>query len=301
MKKLKQILSLLLVLGFTYNPIMVLADSGIDSNYESDGSMIGGLINLFSSLFSFIGKLVAEQPGGKDYASCHIITGIICILIMLIVTAIYVFKLDIRKKLKPIFKILISLIPTVLFSLLCFLTELELVLYIFILIVYIIPLIIIINKIVKNKYKKYIAEAKKIDTNFNEEEFNKETFEIYKEVQIAWSNFEIDKVKDLISDKIYDKYQKKLEELKKKNHKNMMSDIEFKSNKITDMYIKDDIETVVCQMNVECIDYIIDDKDKIIKGKKDKKYNYTYILTFSKKLKDKKYVLVGKKMKKIKI
>ena len=48
MKKLKNLLFTLLA----FTPIIVMADSGLDSNYESSGSMVGGIINALLSVFS---------------------------------------------------------------------------------------------------------------------------------------------------------------------------------------------------------------------------------------------------------
>ena len=83
-----------------------------------------------------------------------------------------------------------------------------------------------------------------------------------------------------------------------------MSDFEFESNKITDVTVAENIE-IVCTMKVKCYDCIVDETGKVIKGKKEetnkkgkknKKYNYKYQLTYTKNLKDNKYVLVKKKM-----
>ena len=77
-----------------------------------------------------------------------------------------------------------------------------------------------------------------------------------------------------------------------------MTDIEYKNNKITDIRVEDNIEIIECEMEVICYDYIINDKYEVIKGKKDKKYNYIYKLIFN-KIKN-NYILVNKKISKIK-
>ena len=60
--------------------------------------------------------------------------------------------------------------------------------------------------------------------------------------------------------------------------------------------IENNIETIECEMQVTCIDYIIDNEEKLIKGKKDKFCNYTYRLVFNKDLSNNKYTLIEKKM-----
>lgn len=303
MNKIKRVLSNLFIFLVTFmsNIIIVSADSGLDSNYKDD-SLVGVLIEAFMNIFSFIGKLIVTKPGEEDYTICHIITSVICIIIFYIFTCVYIFKLDKRKKnSKEVIKLLlISLIPTFIYTLLCLLTKLQLIIYIFILILYIIVFIIIINNMIKNKIKKQLDELKNIDKKFNEEEFDNETFNIYKDVQVAWCDFKLNDIKTIISSELYDKYKEKLEELKKNNQKNIMSDIEFKSNKIVYINIDNNIEKIICEMNVICHDYIVEN-DKVIKGDKDKKYNYTYRLFFSKNIKNKKYILEDKKLLKIKI
>lgn len=293
MQKIKQLFMFILLSIITI-PVIVNADSGFDSNYKESSSVTEAIMSGGTSELSVLGELIQAQPGDKDYKACHIILGIICLLILYIVICVYIFKLDGTKK-KNIKKVLtllgIGLIPTLLFSLLFFLTKLQLILYIFILILLIIPYIIVSKNILKKRLKNKISKLK----DFDKDKFNQEVFEVYKDIQIAWMNFDYKKLKELVSEEIYEKYEKQLEELKSKNQKNIMDNIEFKSNKITDVIINDNIE-IECEMNVNCIDYIIDNEDKLIKGKKDKICNYTYRLVFTKDLKNNKYKLIEKKM-----
>ena len=289
------------LIAFMNNIIIVSADSGLDSGYK-DSSIVGVLIEVFMNTASFLIKLIATKPGDEDYFACHIVTSIICILVFYIFTCVYIFKLDKRKKRsKEVIRLLsIILIPTVIFSLFCLLTSFQLILYMFISVLYIIAFLIVINRVIKNKIKKQLNEAKNIDKSFNEEAFNNEAFDIYKSVQLAWSDFKLDDVKGIISNKLFGKYVKKLEELKKNNQKNIMEDIEYKSNKIVYISVDNDIEETVCEMSVLCSDYIVEN-DKVVKGEKDKKYNYTYRLYFSKNIKDNKFVLEDKKLLKTKV
>ena len=289
------------LIAFMNNIIIVSADSGLDSGYK-DSSIVGVLIEVFMNTASFLIKLIATKPGDEDYFACHIVTSIICILVFYIFTCIYIFKLDKRRKSsKEVIKLLsIILIPTIIFSLFCLLTSFQLILYMFILILYIIIFIIVINRIIKNRIRKQLNEVKNIDKNFSEEDFNNEAFDIYKSVQLAWSNFNLDDVKVIISNKLFDKYVEKLDDLKKNNQRNIMEDIEYKSNKIVYINVDNDIEEIICEMSVLCSDYIIEN-DKVVKGEKDKKYNYTYRLYFSNSIKDNKCVLEDKKILKTKI
>lgn len=298
---MKKLFLTIILLTITIIPVMVYADSGFDSNYGSGNSSSAGeaIMSLGSSGLSFASKLLKAGPNDKDYQTSHIILSIICIIIIYIVACIYIFKLDGTKK-KDIKKVLtllgIGLIPTLVFSVFCFLTKLQLILYIFILLILIIPYIIISKKILKKRLKNKILEVQELDKNFNEENISKELFNIYKDIQIAWMDFDYKVLKDLLSKEIYEKYEKQLEELKSKNQKNIMDNIELKKNRITDISIENNIETIECEMQVTCIDYIIENDDKLIKGKKDKFCNYTYKLIYTKNLSTNKYTLIEKKM-----
>lgn len=293
---------LLTIISFI--PYVVLADSGLDSNYEKTGSLGEALVSIGSSLFSFFGEILKNNPGDKDYNTSHLIISIICIIVFYICTNICVFKLDItrnKSKKRILILLLISLIPTIIFSLLCFLTSTYLIIYIFLLVLYIILFNIITSIILKIRLSIKINKVKKIDKEFNKKDISKELFNSYKDIQLAWMDSTLIILKELVSKDIYNDYKTKLEELNKNNQKNIMSSIELKSNKITNIKINDNIETIECEMNVICYDYIVDKEDKVIKGKNDKKYNYLYRLTFERNIKNNKYTLIEKKLLKTKI
>jgi len=292
----------LILMVFFNSTIIVNADSGLDSSYK-DSSIVGVLLEAIFNSLSFIIKLVTTKPNEEDYSNCHIITLIICLIFIYIFTNINIFKLDKRKKIsKEVIKLLlISLIPVFIFSIICLLTKFYLIIYFLITIIYIIIFMIVIKNIIKNKISSQLNEVKNIDKKFNIDEFNNKAFDIYKRVQIAWSLFKLNDIKDIISDNLYKTYEDKLSELKNNNQKNVMDEIEFKSNNIVYINVEDNTEKVICEMNVSCYDYIINNEEKVIKGEKDKKYDYTYRLSFSKNLKDNKLILEDKKLLKTKV
>ena len=295
----KLIILLMFLINIIYIPIIAKADSGLDASYESTASIADAGLSSGSSLISVFSELTKSQPTDEDYESYHIIVTVICAIICYIFTNIYIFKLDKTKpkKTKNIITLLIiSLIPTIVFLACCLLTKLQLVFYFLVLIIYVIAFKIATKIILKNTLQRNLTIVKEIDEKFNEEEFNQEVFNIYKEIQLDWMNFELDKVKDLISDEIFNDYKTKLDDLKSNKQKNIMDKIEYKSNKITDIKIDNNKEIIECELNVTCNDYIIDNEEKVVKGKKDKTNNYLYKLVFNKDLNNNKYILVSKKM-----
>lgn len=283
------------VLSFLLYPFKAFADSGLEASYGSgsDSSAIGSLSSVASPVF----KLIAAQPGDEDYAIYHIIIAVICIIVFLVFTTIFSLKInDKRKKNIAIFGI--SLIPTLFFSLICLLTKLPLFIYALLLIPYIIIFKIVSDKKFKKRLKEKINEIYRIDKDFNIDFTNSRTFDIYRNLQLAWSSFDLNMVKDSISEDIYNKYQKKLDELKKDKQRNVMDEIELVSNELTNIDLVNDTEVIECKMVVTCIDYIIDENNKIVKGKKDKKRTYTYKLVFNRDIETDKYILIEKKLKK---
>ena len=301
MKKINKIF--LIIISFILSIVQVQADSGLDSSYEKTSSLGEALVSVASSLFSFLGEILKINPGDKDYSFAHLVISIICIIVFYICTNICVFKLDItrnKSKKRILILLVISLIPTVLFSLLCSLTSTYLILYIFLLGIYIILFNIITSIILSIRLSLKIKKVKEIDKDFNKKEINKELFNSYKDIQLAWMDSTLIILKELVSKEIFNDYKNKLEVLNKNNQKNIISSIELKTNKITNIKIDNNIETIECEMTVTCYDYIVDGEEKVIKGKNDKKYNYLYRLSFERNIKNNKYTLIEKKLLKIK-
>lgn len=55
--------------------------------------------------------------------------------------------------------------------------------------------------------------------NFNIEKFNSTVFNIYKNIQEAWIDFDLDTIRDLVSDEIYNMYSMQLSTLQIKGQK----------------------------------------------------------------------------------
>ena len=281
-------------------PIMVLADSGLESKYESSPSIVGSLISAFFQCFSFLVELLTKKPLDDKFILCRNIIVIICLIILYIVVAVHLFKLDHKNEKKVLTKLGISLILPFIYFLICFLVKTYTIVYLCIFIVILITFIITINKIIKKRFNKDYEELKRIDKSYNEGDFINNSFEVFKDIQLLWSKSDLNKIKNLVSDDIYNDYVKKMDELKKQERVNIMDNIILKTNKIVDVIIGNYI-TINCKMNITCIDYIIDKNGKVVKGKKDKSINYTYELSFNKKINDERLILIKKKLIKTKV
>ena len=133
-----------------------------------------------------------------------------------------------------------------------------------------------INKDINSNSKSLSDEEilSKLGTNFNIQEFYDESFNIYKEVQIAWMDLDIERVRNMLNI-----YKMQLETLKVKNQKNMMEDINLVDVYITNIYQKYNQDVIDVIMKVTCKDYLIDiNSNKVLRGEKNKVWNYEYKL-----------------------
>ena len=116
-----------------------------------------------------------------------------------------------------------------------------------------------------------------------------EAFNIYKELQYAWMNFDEETIRRLTTDEMYNMYLMQLDTLKVKNQKNLMYDIKYLSSYIKETYEENGQETIVINMQVSCYDFLIDtNTDKVVRGVANKVNYYDYSLTFVKTTNDKK-------------
>ena len=140
----------------------------------------------------------------------------------------------------------------------------------------------------KNKAKQVIDKAlnsklELLDINIFPE--NKrleiEAFNIYKQIQYAWMNFDDEIIRKFTTDEMYNMYLMQLDTLKVKNQKNLMYDIKYIGSSIKNRYEENGQETIVMNMQVSCYDFIIDTKtNKVIRGNSSKLNIYSYELTF---------------------
>ena len=126
-----------------------------------------------------------------------------------------------------------------------------------------------------NQVKKYLSD-------YDEEEFKKQAYELYKEIQIAWMNFDDLSLKRCTTDALYAAYSGQLSLLKAKKQQNIMRDFELRNIEIIRMEITESSISLGVRMTVVCFDYIIDDNYKTIRGNDKVPVTYTYFMVFNK-------------------
>lgn len=141
----------------------------------------------------------------------------------------------------------------------------------------------------KKKAKQIIENALKenelqlLDLNMFPEEkrLEIEAFNLYKQIQFAWMNFDEELLRKSTTDEMYNMYLMQLDTLKVKNQKNVMYDIKYLGSNIKERYEENGQETIVMNMQVSCYDFIIDTKtNKVVRGNSSKLNIYNYELTF---------------------
>ena len=126
--------------------------------------------------------------------------------------------------------------------------------------------------------------ANSILLDIDSEQFKLKAFEIYKEIQIAWMNFDYDTLRKYTTDELYNLYHSQLIALKAKKQQNIMSNFTFKSGKIIHVEKTTNNIIVKVQMLVECYDYVVNESKKVIRGTDKRKNIYHYEMTFIKGL-----------------
>ena len=140
----------------------------------------------------------------------------------------------------------------------------------------------------KKKGKQIVEKALNdkldlLDVNIfpEEKKLEIEAFNLYKQIQFAWMNFDEGTIRKCTTDEMYNMYLMQLDTLKVKNQKNLMYDIKYISSSIKDRYEENGQETIVMNMQVSCYDFIIDTKtNNVVRGNSSKLNYYNYELTF---------------------
>lgn len=135
------------------------------------------------------------------------------------------------------------------------------------------------------------SKIDEIDSTIKIDEFKKKAFNIYKDIQEAWMNFDTDTIRKLTTDEMYNMYSSQLETLKLKHQKNIMKNIEYVDANITNITKEDGVISVVVYLRVKCLDYVINEKTKkTLRGKDNIRLDIRYLLTFVKSETDNKKV-----------
>ena len=143
------------------------------------------------------------------------------------------------------------------------------------------------HKIVINKNNEDEIEnkIKKLIPNFSKQEFLKQGFNIYYDIQMAWMDFKLEDIKDKVTDEIYTMYESQLATLEVKGEQNIMKNIQLKQCSLKDVTNQNGTITIKTNYVIEMYDYIADvNTKKLIRGEDKKKIRILYEMSFRKAL-----------------
>jgi predicted lipid-binding transport protein (Tim44 family) len=132
-----------------------------------------------------------------------------------------------------------------------------------------------------------IDKLKQLIPGFDEKQFLDEGYKIFLDVEDAWMNFELDKVRGVLTDELLNMYESQLSSMEVKGEQNIMSDFVLKDCAITNCKNENDNIEVTTKYTIEFYDYIIDKASgKVLRGTKTRKLRMYYDFTFIKSVKN---------------
>ncbi len=132
------------------------------------------------------------------------------------------------------------------------------------------------------KYKDISeSELKAILPNLTLKYLKDITYQRFIDIQMAWMNFDYDKLRELCTDELYNAYISQLDTLKLKNGQNVMSDFNLQQINIIGIKEEDGKVAISVYMRVKFKDYVINQKTKkVIRGNSSTYMTNNYIMTF---------------------
>ncbi len=126
-----------------------------------------------------------------------------------------------------------------------------------------------------------IKRIKEYLPNFNESQFLQQGYKIFLDVEDAWMNFNLEKVRNSITDEMFNMYESQLTSMEVKGEQNIMSDFVLKDCGIIDAIKQNDNIEIKTRYIIEFYDYIIDKStNKVLRGNKLRKLRMYYDMTF---------------------
>lgn len=130
-----------------------------------------------------------------------------------------------------------------------------------------------------------VNKVKELIPDFNKDEFIKEGYQIYLDVQDAWTNFKLESVRDKISDEMFNMYQSQLSTMEIKGEQNIMRDFTKQTAYLKDVVKQNDNITITATYVIDFYDYIVEKSTgKVLRGSASTKMRVTYDMKFRKTL-----------------
>ncbi len=116
----------------------------------------------------------------------------------------------------------------------------------------------------------------------NKSEFKKMVYDKYVSIQKDWMNFNYKGLQSNLTDELYNTYKMQLEALKLKKQKNIMDDFNLIDCRIISVNEINGLLNVNAFLRVEMHDYVVDEKEEVVRGNKNALIDIEYVITFVK-------------------
>ena len=280
---------MLLNISLLFNMNYSHADSGFDSSYDS-GSSSWDSGSTYDSGSSYSYDYGSSSSSGGSYSGGHgnyHFDGAIYVIVSTVLTLIlnsYMKKNNVanRSIYLTIIIALAYILGNILYGSYFFITCISIGYLSFLFLG--IPVIAFTgrrNRNTHSSFNYFDSNGKYDDLNTNE--LQTKLFDIYKDIQIAWSNNDLGPVRSKLSDELYNSYQMQIDSMMQMNERNIMDDIEFHRMIITNDVINGNTEELYIRMEVTCRDYIVrnrNGKEKVVRGNPKYLNDYIYMMTF---------------------
>ena len=145
------------------------------------------------------------------------------------------------------------------------------------------------NRIVVTNNEQAINEIKKYIPSFDANKFLLNGYGIFVRIEEAWMNFDLEKVRDCITDEMFNMYESQLTSMEMNGEQNIMKDFKLINSAVTQASKQNNMLQVKTRYTVEFYDYIINRSTKaIVRGNSNRKMRMVYEFTFIKDIENKK-------------
>lgn len=111
-----------------------------------------------------------------------------------------------------------------------------------------------------------------------DDDLNMQVYLLYKQINDAWMNKDLEPIRHLLTDEMYNMYLMQLDTLIENGQTNIMGDYLFVSGHIASKRKYKGKETIIMVFRIKCKDYIVDKNGRVVRGKATDVLDYTYEL-----------------------
>ena len=141
---------------------------------------------------------------------------------------------------------------------------------------------------IKNN-EQAINEIKKYIPTFDVNQFLLNGYGIFVRIEEAWMNFDLEKVRDCITDEMFNMYESQLTSMEMNGEQNIMKDFKLINSAVTQASKQNNMLQVKARYTVEFYDYIINRNTKaVVRGNSNRKMRMVYEFTFIRDIENKK-------------